>query len=613
MKAEIDDSSLDRGKLFKKRVLVLFFVEMFFVLLIIGRLYFLQVIEADKYTALADENRLSSRLLVPKRGIITDRFGHVLASNVQNFRAMLIREQATDDLDTILANFSQLVPLSPSEIDKIRKDAKRNRAFVPIQIKENLSWDDMAKIQVNLPDLPGIIIDEGFSRSYPYASVTHIVGYVGPVVDGDTANDKDLLLDMPGFRIGKTGIEAFYEKELRGVAGTRKVETNAIGRIVREISRVPGQDGKKIELSIDLRLQEYISKLFSHHVGAAVVMDVKSGEVVAMVSEPSFDPNLFNFGLSKDDWDTIRKNPFAPMTNKAISGLYSPGSTFKMIVALSALEAKVVSKEETVDCKGYVNYKGHTIYCWKRSGHGPMDVYDAIKHSCDSYFYEVAVRAGIDRISDMAFQFGLGSLTGITLPNEKPGLIPTKEWKLVNGDSQWQTGDTINTGIGQGSVLVTPLQLAVMTSRIANRGLKVEPTIIKGGNKNKTWKRIQRLSSSNLSLIREAMTAVVNEKGGSAFNAKLILDGIKMAGKTGTSQVKHLIKRVKTEQLPYKERDHALFVGYAPTSNPKYAVAVVVEHGGSGSGVAAPLVKNIMEKTLELDPSNMKQTSVILK
>ena len=613
MGTEIDDYSMDRGKLFKKRTLVLFLLEMFFVLLLVSRLYFLQVIEADKYAALADENRLGNRLIVPKRGIITDRFGHVLASNVQNFRVLLIREQMVDDLDTVLANFSRLIPLSLSEIERIHKDAKRNRAFIPIQIKENLSWEDMAKVQMNLPDLPGIIIDEGFSRKYPYTSVTHVVGYVGPIVDNDTGNDHDPLLETPGFRIGKMGVEAFYEKELRGIAGNRKVETNAIGRIIREISRVPAQNGQKIELSIDLRLQEYISQLFSHHVGAAVVINIKNGEIMAMVSEPSFDANLFNFGLSNDDWDTIRKNPFAPMTNKAISGLYSPGSTFKMIVALSALEANVVSKDETVDCKGYVNYKGHTIYCWKRSGHGPMNVYDAIKHSCDSYFYDIAVRAGIDRISDMAFQFGLGNLTGITLPNEKPGLIPTKEWKLVNGNSQWQTGDTINTGIGQGSVLVTPLQLAVMTARIANRGLKVEPTIIKGGNKNKTWKRIPRLSASNLSLIREAMTAVVNEKGGSAFNAKLILDNIKMAGKTGTSQVKHLARRMRTEQLPYKDRDHALFVGYAPTANPKYAVAVVVEHGGSGSGVAAPLVKDIMEKTLELDPANMKQTSVILK
>ncbi len=613
METELNDYSKDRGKLFGKRVLILFLLEMLFVLLLIGRLYFLQVIEADKYAALADENRLSNRLLVPKRGVITDRFGHVLASNIQNFRVLLVREQIVGDLDTVLSNFSKLIPLSPLEIDRIHKDAKRNRAFIPIQIKENLSWDDMAKVQMNLPDLPGIIVDEGFSRHYPYPSVTHVVGYVGPVVDGDMENDKDLLLETPGFRIGKMGIEAFYEKELRGVAGSRKVETNAVGRIIREISRIPSQNGEKIELSIDLRLQEYISKLFSRHVGAAVVMNVRNGEIVAMVSEPSFDANLFNFGLSKDDWDTIRKNPFSPMTNKAISGLYSPGSTFKMMVALAALEANVVSKDETVDCKGYVRYKGHTIYCWKRSGHGPMNVYDAIKHSCDSYFYEVAVRAGIDRISDMAFQFGLGSQTGITLPNEKSGLIPTKEWKLINSDDGWQTGDTINAGIGQGSVLVTPLQLAVMTARIANRGIKVEPTIIKGGNKNKTWKRVRKLSLSNLSLIKDAMTAVVNEKGGTALTAKLILDNIKMAGKTGTSQVKHLVKRVKTEQLPYKERDHALFVGYAPTENPKYAVAVIVEHGGSGSGVAAPLAKNIMEKTLELDPSNMKQTSVILK
>ncbi len=607
-------NDVDKGKVFFKRISVLFGVELFLILMLVLRLYYLQVVESHKYKMMADENRMSMRLIAPQRGIIVDRFGHPLALNVQNFRALLISEQAGKYLDSTLNDFSKIIPLSEGELERIKKEIKRKRSFMPVTVKENISWEDMARIQMNLPDLPGIIIDEGLSRYYPYQSVTHAVGYVGPVNDADIASDEDPLLDLPGFRVGKMGIEEYFEKELRGVAGSRRVEVNAVGRVIREISRVESKMGEKITLTIDLRLQEYISRLFKRDVGAAVVMDVKTGEVLAMVSEPTFDANLFNLGLSKDDWEAIRNSPFAPMTNKAISGVYPPGSTFKMVVALAALESKAVTKDDIIHCKGFIDFKGHRVNCWKRGGHGDVNMFKAIKESCDTYFYEVALKTGIDKISEMAFKFGLGEKTGITLTNEKEGIIPTREWKIVNEGRSWQTGDTINVGIGQGSVLSTPLQLALMTARIANYGIPISPTIIKkeGSEENEKLKPIE-VSQSNLQLIRDAMVAVVNDhNGGTAFTSRLSIPNIKMAGKTGTSQVRRIKdRRLKLHEITYKERDHALFVAYAPINNPKYTVAVIVEHGGGGSSSAAPIAKAIMEKTISLDPTNPNQTSIL--
>ena len=597
----------DKGKVLIRRSLIMALIKFLLLMVIIARLYYLQVYQADRYKTLADENRISTRLLVPPRGIIFDRNGVTIASNQQNFQALIVAEQAPNVQETLDA-FKKIMPLSEAEEERIKKDLKRNRSFVPIKIRDNLSWEEVSRIQLNAPDLPGIVIDEGLTRYYPFgAGMAHILGYVSSVSDKDVKDDP--LLEVPGFKIGKSGIEKYLEKALRGESGNLKLEVNAYGRIMKEIERVDGIPGKDVQLTIDSRLQQKAFELFGEESGAAVLLDVHTGEILAFVSAPSYDPNMMTQGLSTEDWNALLHNERNPLTDKAISGQYSPGSTFKMIVALAALEAGVIKPETRTYCAGKMFLGNHAFHCWKKEGHGHLNVVEALQHSCDIFFYETAQKLGIEKIADMARRFGLGSKINIGLENEKAGLIPDKEWKLRRFGEPWQQGESLISGIGQGYILTTPLQLATMTARLVNGGYEIKPTFLKVSDGEKSKIKKIDVSPANLELIKEGMYAVVNKPGGTAWRSQFDYHGQRMGGKTGTTQVRRITMKERREgikkesELPWRLRNHALFVGYAPHDNPKYAVAVLVEHGGGGSSVAAPLAGKILREAVMLDPT----------
>lgn len=596
-----------KGKVLIFRTLVWGGIQFVLLLVIVARLYFLQVYEADKYRTLSDENRISARILVPPRGVIYDRGGVPIANNKQNFQAMLVAEQASNVNET-LEKFKKLMPLSEKEEARIFRDLKRYRRFVPIKLKEGLSWEDVSRILLVAPEMPGVIVDDGLSRDYPFGKqMAHVLGYVAAVSENDLKTDGDPLLETPGFKIGRIGLEKKYESKLRGKGGNLKLEVNAVGRIMKEIEREDGTPGEKLELTLDSRLQQKAYDLFGEESGAAVLMDVNSGEILTFISMPSYDSNDFVQGVSQELYDSLLYNEKQPLINKAIAGRYSPGSTFKMIVALAALESGTITKDTKVSCYGKMNFGNHLFHCWKKGGHGALNVVEALQHSCDIFFYEVAQKVGIERIAAMARRFGLGSPTALNFDDEKAGIIPDKAWKLANLKSPWQGGETLIAGIGQGYILTTPLQLAVMTARIANGGIMVEPSLTPvSAEKIKKYKKMG-INPAYMALVKEGMCSVVNRPGGTALMSRFDYNGQKMCGKTGTTQVKRISLQerqtgiIKQEDLPWKYRNHALFVGYAPQDKPRYAVAVLVEHGGGGSSVAAPIASALLKEALILE------------
>ncbi|MBT4934390.1 MAG: penicillin-binding protein 2 [Rhodospirillaceae bacterium] len=602
----------ERHKQFSRRTAILAGGKAVLLSALVGRMYYLQVVEADRYKTLAEDNRISFRLLAPPRGRIVDRFGVPIADNQQNYRVVLVPEQ-TDDVEETLIRLGRIIPIRQGEKKRILRDVGRSRGFVPVTLRENLSWEDVAHIEVNTPDLPGVMIDVGQSRFYPFArEMAHILGYVAAVSEGETGSNP--LLELPGFRIGKSGIEKVYDLALRGAGGSSQVEVNAFGRVIRELKRSEGQPGTRLQLTIDSGLQQMTSKRLGEKSGSVVVMDVHSGDVLAMVSTPGFDPNAFNKGLSTEQWNALISNDRAPLTNKSIAGNYAPGSTFKMIVALAALEKGVISAESEVFCTGKTKLGNATFHCWKKGGHGVVNLNKGISQSCDVYFYDVARRTGIERIAEMARRFGLGEQLGLDLPGERAGLIPSDEWKRGVIGAPWQKGETLLAGIGQGYVLTTPLQLAVMTARLANGGVVVNPHLTRNivtadGVAPRQAKEPMDIGlvPGHLALVREAMETVVNQPTGTAFRSRIRAPEFRMAGKTGTAQVRRISKLerenrvLKNDELPWKERDHALFVGYAPIAAPRYAVSVVIEHGGGGSRVAAPIARDVLEEAQRRD------------
>jgi penicillin-binding protein 2 len=465
------------------------------------------------------------------------------------------------------------------------------------------------------PDLAGIQPNIGESRAYPFGStLAHVIGYVGAVSAKDLTGDP--LLELPGFRVGKSGVERSRETLLRGKAGVSRVEVNAYGRVIRELNRREGQPGGEIRLSVDAELQSYAMGLLADESASAVVMDVHSGDILTLVSTPGFDPQGFNIGLTQQAWTDLTTDPRNPLLNKAISGLYPPGSTFKMIVAMAALDAGMISQDQKVFCQGHVELGNQRFHCWKRTGHGRVSRAEAIEQSCDIYFYEIAKRVGIDGITETARKFGLGSATGIEIPAESKGLMPTRAWKLARTGEAWQQGETLVAGIGQGFVLATPIQLAVMTARIANGGFAVKPRLIlqEAENPGVPAQRLERLTvgRTSLELVAEGMRRVSNQSAGTAFRARIRDPEMALAGKTGTSQVRRIsraereIRVLRNEELPWEARDHALFVAFAPVKAPRYAISVVVEHGGSGSRAAAPIARDILIKVQEIERANRK-------
>lgn len=597
----------ERHKLFTRRALMLAGGKSVLLAALIGRMYYLQVVESDRYKTLADENRINLRLLAPRRGRIVDRFGIPIADNQQNYRALLISEN-TRDIEYTLGVLGRIIEISPAERRRTIRDVKRNRSFVPVTIRENLDWEDVSRIEVNAPDLPGIFIDVGQSRSYSYgADTAHVLGYVAAVSPKELTGDP--LLELPGFRIGKAGVEKVHDTALRGSGGSSQVEVNAFGRVIRELSRTEGQPGAEVKLTLDLGLQQFVARRLQGESASVVVLDVREGDVLSMVSTPGYDPNAFNRGLKPEEWKNLVSNPMSPLINKSIAGRYSPGSTFKMAVLLAALERGVIAPENQIFCSGYTELGDSKFHCWKKHGHGLVDAKSAISQSCDVYFYEIAKRTGIDRIAAMANRLGLGVKSGIDLPGEQSGIMPTKKWKRGALDAPWHQGETLHAGIGQGYVLTTPLQLAVMTAQLANGGVAITPKLTKLVNANppsaepdrSLEKKSLGIPTAHLKLVLNAMSDVVNDPVmGTARKSRIREPGMEMAGKTGTVQVRRISKAerdvgvIKNKDLPWKERDHALFVGFAPVHDPRYAISIVVEHGGGGSSVAAPIAHDIL-------------------
>ena len=595
----------EKSRVVERRTLVVIAFNLLAFAVIVARLYFLQVKEADKYKMMSDENRISTRFLVPPRGLIFDRNGEIIAKNEQDFQALMVAEQTPDIADT-LKTFKQIVPLTEGEEQKIRKDLKNKRRFIPIKLKDNLSWNEVSKILLHAPDLPGVEINEGLSRYYPYADIyAHVLGYVGPVSDKDKKDNP--LYMVPGFKIGKSGLERYFDYKLQGKGGTIKLEVNAYGRVMNEIERNSGEEGQSLTLTLDARLQRAAYEAFGEESGAAVVLNVRTGEILALVSTPSFDPNLFTNGISYKHWNALLKNERTPLVNKAVSGQYSPGSTFKVVVALAALEAGVIDLNTRFNCSGGLDVGNIRFHCWRHSGHGSLNVVEALKHSCDIFFYETAMKLGIDKIHDMAVKLGMGNVLEVGLDNEKDGIIPTKAWKKARFGTSWTQGDAANSGIGQGYVLVTPLQLATMLARVVNGGYAVQPTFIKPTEKELSKIKRLDISTKNIEIVKRGMFEVVNGTGGTAGRARFNINGAMMGGKTGTTQVRRISMKerssgiLRDEQLPWRLRNHALFIGFTPVDNPRYSVAVIVEHGSSGSGVAAPIASKILQEALQLD------------
>ncbi len=597
----------DKGKSFSRRAFLIAGGQVFLTTVLVGRMGYLQVIEAEKYSMQADRNRISMRVITPVRGLIFDRKEKPLALNQQNFRVLLVSEQAKGKIKESLNQLGTLITIDESNHKKALKTAARQRSFIPVLVKENLDWDEVSKIQLHAPDLAGIIIDEGLTRHYPYKeSFAHVLGYVAPVSEEEQKGNP--LLEQPGARIGKSGLELTYEKDLRGIAGTKKVEINAHGREIRDLDKKDAVAGKFLHTSLDLDLQEFAFKRMGEEAGSAITMNIHTGEILAFISTPSFDPNAFNWGLSSEYWKSLN-NPKTPLVNKPLTGLYSPGSTFKMIVALAALENGIITPDLKIRCNGFTKLGRRRFHCWKGRGHGSLDLVEAIKASCDIYFYEIAKRTGIEKIAEMARKFGLGSPSGIELSGEKSGLIPDTAWKQKTFHEPWQLGETYNTGIGQGYLLVTPLQLTVMAAALGNGGFLVTPHLTKL-DKEHTIKKPIGVSKENLDIVTQGMFKVVNEKGGTALGSSVNYKGLKIAGKTGTTQVKRITMQEREdglkdlEEIPWEWRDHALFVCYGPYDSPEYATAVVIEHGGGGSKVAGPIARDIMYKLFKMEYSN---------
>ncbi len=599
-----------RTSLFTRRALLLGGIEALALGGLAARLYQVQVVEGKRYALLAESNRVSARLLAPPRGRLLDRFGTPLATNRINWRAVLIAEQS-GDVDATLARFSAIIPLSEHEQARINRELLHQRRFVPIILRDFLQWEDMARIEVNAPDLPGVQIDVGTTRLYPFGpTLAHAIGYVAPPSE-DEADDAPVLA-LPGMRVGRAALEKYHDLALRGRAGILQVEVNATGRVIRELARNEGVAGADITLTLDAGLQQDVVETLGEESASAVVLDARSGEVLAMATSPSFDPTLFNSGVSQAQWNEWTKSRGTPLINKAVAGLYAPGSTFKMVVALAGLEARTIKPGERIFCPGYLDLGDTRFHCWSRYGHGSLDLRGGLKNSCDVFFYELARRTGIDGIAAMAKRFGLGVRPQIELPEARAGLVPTRAWRESHGH-HWNPGDTVVHGIGQGFLELTPVQLATMVARIAT-GRAVEPHLTRAidatldPGADPAAAPALDVPAPYLHMVREGMWAVVNEQGGTAPLARLDLPGMQLAGKTGSTQVRHVARELRehghfnSENLPWELRPHALFVAFAPYDAPRYALAVVVEHGNAGAQRAAPLARAIMTSALTRDP-----------
>ncbi|MDA7733112.1 penicillin-binding protein 2 [Candidatus Pelagibacter sp.] len=619
---------------------------------IIARLFSLQITENKKYLTLSDKNRLREWRLAPIRGEFLDYFENVIAGNLKVYQLHVIPEEV-EDFKYLMVRLKEILSITNDNFKKIIKQKNRQKSWETIIISKNLTWEQFSKVNYYLHDLVGAKPVLSVSRNYPFnESYTHVLGYVSEASEKDILNNKTIKdTHVPGLKVGKTGLEKTFEDELIGTNGIQRYEVNAYGKRISQLDHTDGLSGETIQLTIDTEIQKVCNELLKGMAGSISVMDIYTGEIVAMQSSPSFDPNLFLFGINQDDWQLIRNNPLKPLVNKTLSGLYSPGSTFKPMVALSALENKIIDENFKVNCTGKIEMYGQTYHCWKKKGHGVVDLKSAMKQSCDTYFYEIARKLGVDRLKETSTKFGLGEkVLNETFNNEKKGLIPDTKWKKNNLGKGWVIGETLITGIGQGYTQTTPLQLCLMAAQLGNGGFKIYPKIIVEENartfedikllmdknfenldaKNNKPKKASDLlnfinkekherlfkNSKNIKLVRDAMFASTNEVRGTSYSSRIDDPKYQFAGKTGTSQVKRITKAdreldLKTLDIPYNERDHALYIAFGPYKSPRYALSIVIEHGGSGSSAAAPIAKKLFK--LIIDRHELREQTRIKK
>ena len=610
---------------------------------IITRLFSLQINENKKYLTLSDKNRLREWRLPPVRGDFEDFFGNKIASNLKVYQLHVVPEQV-EDFRYLMIRLRDILDIDSKTFKKILKKRSQQKSWETLIISENLSWDQFAKINFYLHELSGAKPVLSVARNYPYdEKFTHLLGYVAQASEKDLIENEVIKKShVPGLRVGKIGLEKTYENQLIGSNGIQRYEVNAYGKRINQIDFVEGKKGTNIKLTVDTEIQAQCNELLKDKAGSICVMDIFTGELIAMHSSPSFDPNLFLYGISHDNWNEILNNPKKPLINRSIQGLYPPGSTIKPIVALSALENDVISTKFKVNCTGKTEMYGQTYHCWKDTGHGIVNLRDALKVSCDTFFYEMSRRLGVDRLNLTAKKFGLGEkVFNGTYNEEKEGLIPSTQWKKNALGRGWVLGETLITGIGQGYMQTTPLQLCLMTAQLANGGFKIKPKIIYDKKSDSYEKikaemeknRIDLLSDfqqddalvdfslekkkrdtdlykplyrnqENVKFVLEAMFASTNEVRGTSYSSRISDKKYQFAGKTGTSQVKKIteIQReldLDISQIPYEERDHALYVAFGPYVNPRYALSVFVEHGGAGSSAAAPLAKKLFKTIVD--------------
>ena len=619
---------------------------------IVGRLFSLQISENKKYLTLSDKNRLRETRLPPIRGEFKDYFGNTIAGNLKVYQLHVIPEQV-EDFRSLIVRLKDILKFDNKILSKIFSKKNSQKPWETLVISENLSWDEFSKINFYLHELPGAKPVITVGRSYPYGeSYTHILGYVSQASVNDLLNSKVIKeRNVPGLRVGKSGLEKKFENELIGTNSVQRYEVNAFGKRINQIDFKEGTKGQTINLTIDTEVQKLTSELLKDKAGSISVMDIYTGEIIAMNSSPAFDPNLFLYGIDEKLWKSIKSDPLNPLLNKTISGLYSPGSTIKPIVALSALENDIIRPSMKVKCEGKVEMYGQKYHCWKKKGHGLMSLKNSIKQSCDVYFYELARLLGVDRLAITAKKFGLGTkVLGEYFENEKEGIIPSTEWKKEALGQNWYLGETFITGIGQGYIQTNPLQLCLMTAQLANGGYKIYPKIRVDQNQM-TYEKIKQIMSENEMQSKEADNALIkateeflnpnkkeyqplyrnpenvkfvldamfkstNEIYGTSYSSRIDDPKYQFAGKTGTSQVKRITEEEReldldTSQIPYKNRDHAWFIAFGPYKNPRYAMSILVEHGGSGSKAAAPLAKKLMKAVVDRHEERTKRNIMV--
>jgi len=625
-------ASATNSKIISRRMFILNVAKVVVFTGIFGRLVSLQINEATKYKTLSDKNRFREWKLAPQRGLIRDYFNNEIASNEKVYQLHITPEN-TVNLEVLFFRLKKILNLTDSKITSLKRKIKKQKPWETIVVSDNLTWREFSRINLFLHELQGAEPIVSIARVYGNQSTSHLVGYVSEVSAKDLREKKYLKeMSVKGIAVGKTGLENKLDKKIIGKVGFQRYEVNAYGKRIRQILSDKGKSGKSFNTTIDLEVQKLSSKITKDQAASVCVMDIYNGDIIAMTSSPTYDPNAFVHGISTKEWNFLLNHRDKPLTNKAIAGLYPPGSTIKTIVALSALENDVVNTNLTVRCKGFIDFYGEKYHCWKKKGHGNISMRGAIQKSCDVYFYEVARRLGVDRLSVTAKKFGLGKKTLDGFKEERSGVVPKTKWKKKNIGQNWYLGETLHSGIGQGYFLSTPFQLCLMTAQIANGGYEIKPRILvdPDQNKNKLKDYINYSKEStnlpfsaqmlidslnlkplvrnqeNINFIKDAMHAATNEVGGTSYRSRFKDKRFMFAGKTGSSQIKRFTPaqreaEVKQKDIIYKDRDHALYIAFAPVSDPQYAISVVVEHGGSGSSTAAPIAKQVIKKVLERD------------